>query len=154
MSCHTAAAAGLLAVAALAVAGCAGGTSGSGPAGTAAPAPAPTATHTPGPAAGARTSPPGAAGAAALPAGFPLPPGTEVGPVSLRGGGISATLTVPDGKGVYDFWRSRLPAVGFRITGAQMVGGIGQISFTGRDCSGPSQLGINDESVSFDCRRG
>jgi hypothetical protein len=103
--------------------------------------------------AGALTSPPGRPESVGLPAGFPIPPGAKVGPVAVHGDGISATLTVPDGKGVYDFWRSRLPAAGYRVTGAQMVGGIGEISFTGRQCAGPSQLGINDDSVTFDCRR-
>ena len=74
--------------------------------------------------------------------------------MAVHGDGISATLTVPDGKGVYDFWRSRLPAAGYRITGSQLVGGIGEISFTGRDCAGPSQLGINDDAVTFECKRG
>ena len=162
MTCRTAVAAGLLAAALGGLAGC-GGTGGQAgaPAGAAAGsrtasagtgAAAPTATRTPGPAAGALTSPPGVPESAVLPAGFPLPPGTEVGPVAVRGDGISATLTVPDGKGVYDFWRSRLPAAGYTVTGAQMVGGIGVISFTGRGCAGPSQLGINNDAVTFDCR--
>jgi hypothetical protein len=157
MTCRTAVAAGLLA-AALGLAGCGGaassGTPSGGTAGAGTGAAAPTATRTPGRTAGALTSPPGVPESAVLPAGFPLPPGTEVGPVAVRGDGISATLSVPDGKGVYDFWRSRLPAAGYTVTGAQMVGGIGEISFTGRDCAGPSQLGINDDSVTFDCRRG
>jgi hypothetical protein len=89
-----------------------------------------------------------------LPAGFPVPPGTKVGPVAVEGGEITATLTVTDGKTVYDFWRSRLPAAGYRVTGSQMVGGIGEISFTGRDCAGPSQLGIDDDSVTVECKRG
>ncbi len=157
MTCRTAVATGLLAAAVLALAGCGGGaaagrTAGGGTAGTAAATPA--ATRTSGRPAGAPTSPPGAPEVAVLPAGFPLPPGTRVGPVAVRGDGTSATLTVPDGKGVYDFWRSRLPAAGYTVTGAQMVGGIGEISFTGRGCTGPSQLGINDDSVTFDCRRG
>jgi hypothetical protein len=83
-----------------------------------------------------------------------VPPGTNVGPVAVEGGEITATLTVTDGKTVYDFWRSRLPAAGYRVTGSQMVGGIGEISFTGRDCAGPSQLGIDDDSVTVECKRG
>ena len=84
-----------------------------------------------------------------LPAGFPVPPGSRVGTVSVAGGEIKARLTVTDGKTGYAFWRSRLPAAGYRITGSQMVGGIGEISFSGRDCTGPSQLGINDDSVTL-----
>jgi hypothetical protein len=107
-------------------------------------------------AAGALTSPPapvtGEPGV--LPAGFPTPPGTRVGPVAVEGGEIRATLTVTDGKTGYAFWRSRLPAAGYRITGSQLVGGIGEISFIGRDCAGPSMLGINDDSVTFECTRG
>ena len=155
MTSRTAVAAGVLA-AALALAGC------SSDSGTAAPAP-PAAAGTPAPAAttpsataGARTSPPApvAGEPGVLPAGFPIPPGTRVGPVAVEGGEIKTTLTVSDGKTGYDFWRSRLPAAGYRITGSQMVGGIGEISFTGRDCAGPSQLGINDDSVTFECKRG
>jgi len=155
MTSRTAAAAGVLA-AALSLAGCSSGS------GTAAPAPptdagtpAPAAT-TPSAAAGALTSPPApvAGEPGVLPAGFPVPPGSTVGPVAVEGGEIKATLTVSDGKTGYDFWRSRLPAAGYRITGSQMVGGIGEISFTGRDCAGPSQLGINDDSVTFECKRG
>jgi hypothetical protein len=155
MTSRTAAAAGVLA-AALSLAGCSSGS------GTAAPAP-PTAAGTPAPAAttpsaaaGALTSPPApvAGEPGVLPAGFPEPPGGRVGPVAVEAGEIKATLTVSDGKTGYDFWRSRLPAAGYRITGSQMVGGIGEISFTGRDCAGPSQLGINDDSVTFECKRG
>jgi hypothetical protein len=158
MTSRTAVAAGALAAgvlaAALPLAGC------SSDSGTAAPA---SATSTPGPAAttpsaaaGALTSPPApvAGEPGVLPAGFPVPPGTRVGPVAVEGGEITATLTVSDGKSGYDFWRSRLPAAGYRITGSQLVGGIGEISFTGRDCAGPSQLGVNDDSVSFECKRG
>ena len=155
MTSRTAVAAGGLA-AALALAGC---SSGSGTAAPAPPAaagrPAPAAT-TPSAAAGALTSPPApvAGEPGVLPAGFPVPPGSRVGPVAVEGGEIKATLTVSDGKTGYNFWRSRLPAAGYRITGSQMVGGIGEISFTGRDCAGPSQLGINDDSVTFECKRG
>ena len=155
MTSRTAVAAGGLA-AALALAGCSSGS------GTAAPAP-PTVAGTPAPAAstpsaagGALTSPPApvAGEPGVLPAGFPIPHGTRVGPVAVDGGEITTTLTISDGKTGYDFWRSRLPAAGYRITGSQLVGGIGEISFTGRDCAGPSQLGINDDSVTFECKRG
>ena len=157
MTSRTAVAAGALA-AALALAGCGGG----GPAAPAqptaagTPAPAAPAATTPGAAAGALTSPPApvAGEPGVLPAGFPVPPGTRVGPVAVDGGEITATLTVSDGKTGYEFWRSRLPAAGYRITGSQLVGGIGEISFTGRDCAGPSQLGINDDAVTFECKRG
>jgi hypothetical protein len=150
-------AAGALAAAVLALAGCSGD-SGTVPASpTAAATPAPAAT-TPTEAAGAptSTSPPApvAGEPGVLPAGFPVPPGTRVGKVSVEGGEITATLTVTDGKTGYDFWRSHLPPAGYRITGSQLVGGIGEISFSGRDCAGPSQLGINDDSVSFECKRG
>jgi hypothetical protein len=150
------AATGVLAAAVLALAGC--GSAG----GTAAPA-SPTAAATPAPAgtspsaaAGARSSPPApvAGEPGVLPAGFPVPPGTRVGAVSVKGGQISATLRVSDGKTVYDFWRSRLPAAGFRVIRAQLVGGIGEIAFSGRDCAGPSELGINDDSVTLECKRG
>jgi hypothetical protein len=156
MISRTAVAAGVLLAGVLALAGCGGD---SGPATAATPAaagtPAPAAT-TPGAAAGALTSPPAPAAGepGVLPAGFPVPPGTKVGPVAVEGGEITATLTVTDGKTVYDFWRSRLPAAGYRVTGSQMVGGIGEISFTGRDCAGPSQLGIDDDSVTVECKRG
>ena len=146
--------AGLLAAAALVLAGCGSGTGDAGGTGSSSSGTtAPTAARSSGKPAGALTSPPGRPESVGLPAGFPVPPGTKVGPVAVHGDGISATLTVPDGKGVYDFWRSRLPAAGYRVTSAQMVGGIGEISFTGRDCAGPSQLGINDDSVTFDCKR-
>jgi hypothetical protein len=104
---------------------------------------------------GAITRPPAptAGSAAVLPAGFPLPPGTQVGPVSVAGGDLSATLTVPDGKRVYDFWSQQLPAAGYRVSSKDMVGGIGQISFSGRDCAASSQLGISDQDVTFRCVR-
>ena len=149
-------AAGALAASVLALAGC------GGDGGTAAPA-SPTAAATPAPAgtspsaaAGARTSPPAPVGGepGVLPAGFPVPPGTRVSAVSVKGGQISATLRVSDGKTVYDFWRSTLPAAGFRVIRAQLVGGIGEIAFSGRDCAGPSELGINDDSVTLECKRG
>jgi hypothetical protein len=153
-------AAGLLA-AAPSVAGCGGigGGTGAPAATTTGDAPtsvAPTGARPPRRSGGALTSPPaaGAGNAGQLPAGFPLPPGTKVGPVAVGSGGVTARLSVPDGKHVYDFWRSRLPAAGYTVTGAEMVGGIGQISFTGRDCTGPSQLGINDDAVTFACARG
>jgi len=149
-------AAGVLAAAVLALAGC--GSEG----GTATPA-SPTAAATPAPAGtsssaadSARTSRPApvAGEPGVLPAGFPVPPGTRVSAVSVKGGQLSATLKVSDGKTVYDFWRSALPAAGFRIIRAQLVGGIGEIAFSGRGCAGPSELGINDDSVTLECKRG
>jgi len=149
-------AAGVLAAAVLALAGC--GSEG----GTATPA-SPTAAATPAPAGtspsavdSGRTSPPApvAGESGVLPAGFPVPPGTRVSAVSVKGGQLSATLKVSDGKAVYDFWRSALPAAGFRIIRAQLVGGIGEIAFSGRGCAGPSELGINDDSVTLECKRG
>ena len=149
-------AAGVLAAAVLALAGC--GSEG----GTATPA-SPTAAATPAPAGtspsaadSARASPaaPVAGEPGVLPAGFPVPPGTRVSAVSVKGGQLSATLKVSDGKTVYDFWRSALPAAGFRIIRAQLVGGIGEIAFSGRDCAGPSELGINDDSVTLECKPG
>jgi hypothetical protein len=105
---------------------------------------------------GAITRPPaaGAGDAAELPAGFPLPPGTKVGTVAVGAGDISATLIVPDGKQVYAYWTAQLPAAGYRVSHAEMVGGIGQITFSGRDCADGSQLGISDQDVSFRCARG
>ena len=91
--------------------------------------------------------------AGVIPAGFPLPPGTRVGPVAV-GQGDHATLTVANGKQVYDYWRRRLPAAGYTISGSQMVGGIGEITFSGRDCGAGSQLGISDQDVTFECARG
>ena len=156
MTSRTAVAAGVLA-AALLLAGCSGdsgSTAGGPPSATVStPVPTPAATSQ---SQAALTSPPApvAGEPGLLPAGFPVPPGTKVGKVSVGGGEVTATLAVTDGKTVYDFWRSHLPAAGFRITGAQMVGGIGEISFTGRDCAGRSQLGINDDSVTLECKRG
>jgi hypothetical protein len=150
-------AAGALAATALALAGC------SSDSGTATPASpttaAPAATTAPGAAAGTRTSPLARVSGepSALPVGFPVPPGTRVGTVSVEGGevaDIKATLRVTDGKTVYDFWRAQLPKAGYRITSSQLVGGIGEISFSGRDCAGPSELGINDDSVTLECKRG
>ena len=155
MTSRTAVAAGALAAAMLALAGC------SSDSGTTASAPPSAVARTPAPAAttqsqAALTSPPApvAGEPGVLPAGFPVPPGSRVGTVSVAGGEIKARLTVTDGKTGYAFWRSRLPAAGYRITGSQMVGGIGEISFSGRDCAGPSQLGINDDSVTLECKRG
>jgi hypothetical protein len=122
-----------------------------------APAPtttaAPTTTGVPG---GAITQPPSSKSGTAglLPAGFPLPPGTTVGPVSVRGGAITATLTGPDGKQAYDYWLRTLPAAGYEVPRAEMVGGIGEITFTGNGCTDGSQLGISGPTVSFECKRG
>ena len=128
-------------------------TSSAPPTTTAAPTTAPaTTTGVPG---GAVTQPPASDGGSAgeLPAGFPLPPGATVGPVAVAGGQIAATLTIPDGKQGYDYWIRELPAAGYEIPSAQMVGGIGQISFTGNGCADGSQLGISGPSVAFVCRR-
>jgi hypothetical protein len=158
MTSRTAVAAGVLAAAAFSLAGCSGdsGTAATGSPGAAVsrpPAPTPAGTTR---SQAALTSPPAPAAGepGLLPAGFPVPPGTKVGKVSVAGGKITATLAVTDGKTVYDFWRSHLPAAGFRITRSQMVGGIGEISFTGRNCPGHSQLGINDDSVTLECKLG
>jgi hypothetical protein len=148
-----------LAVAAALLAGC-----GDGGSTTAAPPPAgPTAavpttvapTRTAGVPGGAITSPPaaGAGEAGLLPAGFPIPPGTKVGPVSLAGGSTTATLTVGEGKAGYDYWRQQLPAAGYAIAKAEMVGGIGEITFSGNGCASGSQLGISDQNVTLECRR-
>ena len=113
---------------------------------------APTTTGVPG---GAVTQPPASSGGSAgeLPAGFPLPPGTTVGPVAVQGGQIAATLTITDGKQGYDYWIRELPAAGYEIPSAQMVGGIGQVSFTGNGCADGSQLGISGPTVAFQCTR-
>jgi hypothetical protein len=105
---------------------------------------------------GAITQPPSSSGgnAGLLPAGFPLPPGTTVGPVAVQGGGIAATLSVPDGKQVFDYWKQQLPAAGYTIGKAEMVGGIGEISFTGNGCADGSQLGISGPTVAFECKQG
>jgi hypothetical protein len=165
---RTALAAGLL-VAGAAVAGCgAEVTIGAAPTSTAAPTAAPTTvapttvvptatgpSTTGGVPGGAITRPPssGSGNAAELPAGFPLPAGTVVGPVAVQGRAISATLTVPDGKGAHDYWKQQLPAAGYTISQAEMVGGIGEITFSGNGCLAGSQLGISDQDVSFECRR-
>jgi hypothetical protein len=108
-----------------------------------------------GPGAGAITRPPAAGNgnAGELPAGFPLPPGTTVGPVSLGGGAITATLTVGQGKTGYDYWRQQLPTAGYAIAKAEMVGGIGEITFSGKGCAAGSQLGISDQNVTLHCTR-
>ena len=152
-------------VAAAALVGCGGtagtGSAGSGPAATGSAgsrsAEPPTASPAlPARTGGALTSPPAAQGgnAGVLPAGFPLPPGTTVGPVALSGGDITTTLTITAGKSGYDFWRTRLPAAGYTVAKAEMVGGIGEITFAGHGCAAGSQLGISDRDVAFQCRRG
>jgi hypothetical protein len=105
---------------------------------------------------GAITQPPSSASgnAGVLPAGFPLPPGTTVGPVAVQGSEIAATLSVPDGKQVFDYWKQQLPAAGYTIGKAEMVGGIGEISFTGNGCADGSQLGISGPTVAFECKQG
>jgi hypothetical protein len=144
----------------LVLAGCGGGDGApvAAPTTTATIATTTAATTTPSPGGGhggaiTRPPAPAAGNAAVLPAGFPLPPGTKVGPVSIGGGDISATLTVPDGKQVYDYWSRRLPAAGYQVTSKDMVGGIGQITFSGRDCTGTSQVGISDQEVTLHCAR-
>lgn len=104
---------------------------------------------------GAITRPPSSSGGSAgtLPAGFPLPPGTTVGPVTVQGGEIAATLSVPDGKQVFDFWKQSLPTAGYTVSNAEMVGGIGEISFSGNGCADGSQLGISGPTVAFQCKR-
>jgi hypothetical protein len=104
---------------------------------------------------GAITRPPssGSGSAGLLPAGFPLPPGTTVGPVAVQGGRIAATLAVPDGKQVFDYWKQQLPTAGYAISTAEMVGGIGEISFSGNGCAAGSQLGISGPTVAFECKQ-
>jgi hypothetical protein len=159
--------AGGLLAAGLAVAGCGADVSiGADPSGTgtaptgSAAASSPVATTTAPPSAtgvpgGALTSPPaaGSGNAGELPAGFPLPPGTTVGPVALAGNEIAATLTIPDGKSGYDFWRVQLPTAGYPVAKAEMVGGIGEITFSGNGCWAGSQLGISGQTVAFACKR-
>jgi hypothetical protein len=101
------------------------------------------------------TQPPSSSSGSAglLPAGFPLPPGTRVGPVAVQGSRIAATLTVPDGKQVFDYWKQQLPTAGYTIGKAEMVGGIGEISFTGNGCADGSQLGISGPTVAFECKQ-
>lgn len=101
------------------------------------------------------TQPPSSSSGSAglLPAGFPLPPGTTVGPVAVLGSRIAATLTVPDGKQVFDYWKQQLPTAGYAISKAEMVGGIGEITFSGNGCADGSQLGISGSTVAFECKQ-
>lgn len=55
---------------------------------------------------------------------------------------------------VFDYWKQQLPAAGYTIGKAEMVGGIGEISFTGNGCADGSQLGISGPTVAFACQRG
>lgn len=162
MSPRPALAAGLLA-AVLATAGCGAdidvgdpaptaGVTTAAPTSTAAPTTAPTTeaptTETTTPAATTGTDPAGA-----LPAAFPLPPGASVSRVVTEAGEISATIAVPDGKQAYAFWTVALPGAGYTVLSAEMVGGIGEIKFSGPGCPGPSQIGVSGTDIAVQCSR-
>ena len=92
------------------------------------------------------------AGAAAkLPPEFPLPDGAEVTLVTRQPNQIAATMTVPDGGKALDFWRSKLPAAGYKISHTDAVNTFGEIRFSGHGCADNSQLGISNTTVAFQC---
>lgn len=159
MSPRTALAAGLLA-AALATAGCGADidvrdpeTTASTPAPvttTATPAPTTAATTTPATTTPATTT--GSSGpAGALPAAFPLPPGATVQRVITEATQISAVVTVPDGRQAYAYWNRALPAAGYTVGQAELVGGIGVIPFTGPGCPGSGEIGFSVNDISVRC---
>jgi hypothetical protein len=97
------------------------------------------------------TATPGGGNVKDLPAGFPLPPGTTVGRVAVRAGGIAAPMNVPDGDQATAFWKQALPAAGYTVTKAEVTGALGEITFTGHGCLAGSQLGISGNHVAFEC---
>jgi hypothetical protein len=150
----------------LSLAGCGGTDTGAGtaaPAGPTFPSATGSAAATPTSAAPSTGTKPGVKGgpiaqpdrSGLLPAGFPVPPGTRIGPIRVTSdGGVAATMTVTEGKTAQAFWTSRLPAAGYAVSRAEMVGGIGEITFGGRSCGAGSQLGISDRDVTLECRHG
>jgi hypothetical protein len=122
-----------------------------------APAPsAPAATTTTAPATTAAptvTVPGVTTSGAALPGAFPLPPGTEVTRTVGAANQILASLSVPDGKQAYSFWTSSLPSAGYSVTSSNMVGGIGEITFSGPGCPSSSTLGISGTTVAVQCNQ-
>lgn len=155
MSPRTALSAGLL-VLGLATTGCGAEVNVGDPtpsATTAAPTTAaPTATTAaPTTSAAPTTTAAGADPAGALPAAFPLPPGAVVQQVVTETGEIAATLTVPDGKIAYTYWATALPIAGYTVVSAEMVGGIGEVKFSGPGCPGDSQIGVSGTDVAVQC---
>lgn len=157
MSPRPALAAGLLA-AVLATAGCGADIDVGDPepstAATTAPATTTAAPTTAAPTTDTATTPAATTGAdpaGALPAAFPLPPGASVSRVVTEAGEISAVVAVPDGKQAYAFWTSALPGAGYTVVSAEMVGGIGEIRFTGPGCPGSSQIGVSGGDVAVQC---
>lgn len=153
MSPRTALAAGLLA-AALAIAGCGADIDVRDPE-TTAPTPAPVTTTAPPAPTTAATTPAATTGssgpAGALPAAFPLPPGATVQRVITETTQISAVLTVPDGRQAYAYWNRALPAAGYTVGPAELVGGIGVIPFTGPGCLGSGEIGFSVNDISVRC---
>jgi hypothetical protein len=110
-----------------------------------------------GPGGGASTGvlppPNGNTGLGSLPAGFPLPDGTTLGRIAVRTTDITAPLEVPDGARAAAFWKTQLPAAGYKISSAAVKKAIGDIKFTGNGCKAGSDLQISGEHVAFLCRR-
>jgi hypothetical protein len=98
-------------------------------------------------------TPAGNTGLGSLPAGFPLPQGTTLGRIAVRATDITAPMLVPDGDQAAAFWRTQLPAAGYKVSSAKVSQAFGDIKFTGNGCTTGSDIAISGEHVAFLCNR-
>ncbi|HEV7655241.1 MAG TPA: hypothetical protein VGP36_11015 [Mycobacteriales bacterium] len=98
-------------------------------------------------------TPNGNSGLGSLPPGFPLPEGTTLGRIAVRSSDITAPLEVPDGDRAAAFWKTQLPAAGYKFLGSTVSKAFGEIKFTGKGCIAGSDITVSGEHVAFLCRR-
>jgi hypothetical protein len=98
-------------------------------------------------------TPAGNSGLGSLPAGFPLPQGTTLGRIAVRATDITAPMLVPDGDQAAAFWKTQLPAAGYKVSSATVSRAFGAIKFTGNGCTTGSDIAISGEHVAFLCNR-
>lgn len=73
------------------------------------------------------------------------------GMVNDAGKEIAGQVALPDPTAAYRFWQQSLPAAGFLVSHAELVGSLGEIDFTGSGCRAGSQLAIQPSSASLQC---
>lgn len=88
---------------------------------------------------------------AKLPSEFPVPDGAKVTMVAKQSDEIAATMIVADGGKALDFWRTKLPEAGFKVTHTDSIGGLGEIRFSGHGCVANSQIAVTDGTVAVQC---
>lgn len=98
-------------------------------------------------------SPNGNALPGSLPADFPLPSGTSVGRIAVRTSDITAPMEVPNGDQATAFWKTQLPAAGYKVVSAKVSKAFGTITFTGKGCIAGSDIQVSGEHIAFLCKR-